>query len=204
MQTSIPSWLEPINGEPNTTELRSQQEPAKPALSLVRPTYAKSTTELALIEITYEDFFESAIDRLALGHPLKDIIEDDPRQISIVDYLKWVRKDKTRKERVKEAEQIAAEILVMQTIGIAEGANSMEDVQRSTLRVNNNWRVAQAYHPEKFGKSAGVVTPVAGAGGIVINIGQVESPYAKDITPDQPVEPDTPTIEISDVEVKDE
>jgi hypothetical protein len=196
MQTSIPSWLEPSNGEPNTTD---QPATHKPSLALVRPTYAKSTAELALIEITYEDFFESAIDRLALGHPLKDIIEDDPRQISIVDYLKWVRKDKTRKERVKEAEQIAAEILVMQTIGIAEGANSMEDVQRSTLRVGNNWRIAQAYHPEKFGKTAGVVTPTHGAGGIVINIGQVESPYAKDITPDNDP-PSTPTVEISDVE----
>jgi hypothetical protein len=150
------------------------------------------------MELTYENFFEGAIDRIALGHPLKDIIEDDPRQISIVDYLKWVRKDKERKARLKEAEQIAAEILVMQTVGIAEGINSMEDVQRSTLRVNNNWRIAQAYNPEKFGKTAGTQTAPTGGGGITINIGQVESPYEKVEEVEQ-----THTIDISDVEVRE-
>ena len=189
MDTTIPSWL----------VLTDQQQQIAPPVTATSPApYPATRTDLALMELTYENFFESALDRIALGHPIKDIIDDDPRQIPLVEYMRWVRKDKTRKERLKEAEQIAAELLVMQTVGIAEGINSMEDVQRSTLRVNNNWRIAQAYYPEKFSKTANSLPAGGGgAGGIVINIGTVESPYTVNEAPS------TPVVEISDVEVKE-
>lgn len=173
MDSSIPSWLDPI---PITSP--SPQHSTYPATPLAK--YPRTSEELTLMELTFDNFFEGSIDRIALGHPLRDIIADDPRDISIVEYLRWVRKDKTRKERLKEAEEIAAEVLIMQTIGIAEGADSMEDTNRSTLRVNNNWKIAAAYSPKRFGKEASMATGNSGGGGIVINIGQVESPYVVD------------------------
>jgi hypothetical protein len=153
------------------------------------------------MELTFDNFFEGSIDRIALGHPLKDIIADDPRDIPIVEYLRWVRKDKTRKDRLKEAEEIAAEVLVMQTISIAAGDDSMEDTNRSTLRVNNNWKIAAAYSPKRFGKEASMATGASGGGGITINIGQVESPYVVD-TGGGDVSPVRMESVVTDVEVK--
>lgn len=186
---TLPTWLE----ETPITK--------KPISSMVTTRYAKTREELTLMELTYENFFETAIDRLALGHQLTEIIADDPRDISLVDYMKWVRQDKTRKNRVKEAQEIAAEILVMQTPSIAEGKdNPMEDIQRSTLRVNNNWRIAGALYPEKYGKTAGM-TPVNNGtgGGITINIGTVDSPYATQVVESVPDQPTT-HLAIEDVE----
>ena len=178
METSVPSWLDyQVTSTQPTSPTLAPADPPRPSLSLVK--YPRTAEELTLMEITHENFMIAALDRIALGHPLKDIIEDDPRGISMVEFIRWVRKDKDRREQWREAEEIAAEVLIMQTLGIAEGAGSMEDVNRSSLRVQNNWRVAAAYSPKRFGKDTGVVSN-AGVGGITINIGQVESPYVVD------------------------
>ena len=193
MDSSIPSWLE-------ITQTTSTHNPSPTPSPTPLAKYPCTSEELTLMELTFDNFFEGSIDRIALGHPLKDIIADDPRDISIVEYLRWVRKDKTRKERLKEAEEIAAEVLIMQTIGIAEGVDSMEDTNRSTLRVNNNWKIAAAYSPKRFGKEASMATGNSGGGGIVINIGQVESPYVVDHR--DTVGSDTVDA-VTDVEVKE-
>ena len=192
METSVPSWLDyqitQTTSTQPTSPTQAPADPSRPSLSLVK--YPRTAEELTLMEITHENFMIAALDRIALGHPLKDIIEDDPRGISMVEFIRWVRKDKDRREQWREAEEIAAEVLIMQTLGIAEGAGSMEDVNRSSLRVQNNWRVAAAYSPKRFGKDTAAVS-TAGVGGITINIGQVESPYVVD---------DKPLVEITDVE----
>lgn len=175
METSVPSWLDYQITQ--TTSPTQAPAPPLPGPTLVK--YPRTAEELTLMEITHENFMIAALDRIALGHPLKDIIEDDPRGISMVEFIRWVRKDKDRLAQWREAEEIAAEVLIMQTLGIAEGAGSMEDVNRSSLRVQNNWRVAAAYSPKRFGKDTAAVSN-AGVGGITINIGQVESPYVVD------------------------
>ena len=180
METSVPIWLDyQVTSTQPTSPTQAPADPSRPSLTLVK--YPRTAEELTLMEITHENFMIAALDRIALGHPLKDIIEDDPRGISMIEFIRWVRKDKDRLAQWREAEEIAAEVLIMQTLGIAEGAGSMEDVNRSSLRVQNNWRVAAAYSPKRFGKDTGVVSN-AGVGGITINIGQVESPYAAPIT----------------------
>ena len=187
METSVPSWLD--------YQTTSPTQPTSPPLTstgtaLVK--YPRTAEEITLMEITHENFMIAALDRIALGHPLKDIIEDDPRGISMVEFIRWVRKDKERLAQWREAEEIAAEVLIMQTLGIAEGKDSMEDTNRSTLRVQNNWRVAAAYSPKRFGKDTAAVGN-NGVGGITINIGTVESPYVVD---------NKPLVEITDVETK--
>ena len=185
METSVPSWLETIQV---TSPTQAPVPPLPPpGTTLVK--YPRTAEELTLMEITHENFMIAALDRIALGHPLKDIIEDDPRGISMVEFIRWVRKDKERLAQWREAEEIAAEVLIMQTLGIAEGKDSMEDTNRSTLRVQNNWRVAAAYSPKRFGKDTAAVGN-AGGGGVTINIGMVESPYTVD---------NKPTVALGDV-----
>ena len=182
METSVPSWLDYQTTSPTPADL------PRPSLTLVK--YPRTAEELTLMEITHENFMIAALDRIALGHPLKDIIEDDPRGISMVEFIRWVRKDKERLAQWREAEEIAAEVLIMQTLGIAEGKDSMEDTNRSTLRVQNNWRVAAAYSPKRFGKDTAAVVGNNGVGGVTINIGMVESPYTVD---------NKPTVALGDV-----
>ena len=129
METSVPSWL-----DYQTTSPPPAPVPPLPPPSATLVKYPRTAEELTLMEITHENFMIAALDRIALGHPLKDIIEDDPRGISMVEFIRWVRKDKERLAQWREAEEIAAEVLIMQTLGIAEGKDSMEDTNRSTLR----------------------------------------------------------------------
>ena len=188
---TLPNWLEP---ESNTSATTSPK--------LVE--YPRTQGELTYKELTFENFFLASLDRVALGHPLTDIISDDPRDISPVEFMRWVRKDKDRKEQWKESLEIGAEFLVMQTIGIAAGTESpMEDTMRSQMRVNNNWKIAAANSPKRFGKEAGLPTAASGGVGITINIGQVESPYGVvDIVPDS--DGSTQSVDgVTDVEVKE-
>lgn len=179
METHVPNWL-----SPTTTE----QSPL-----LVK--YPRTGQELALRELVYENFFERALDRIALGHPLADIAEDDPRDIDPAQFVKWMRQDKTRKQRFHEAQEIAAEFLISAGLKAAAGNDSMNDVARDSLIVSANFKAAAMYAPKRFGKEAGVVSN-GGGGPVVINIGTVESPYTIN------TEQSTPTIDISDVEMK--
>lgn len=88
----------------------------------------------------------------------------------------------------REAEEIAAEVLIMQTLGIAEGRTRWR-TPTDRCGVQNNWRVAAAYSPKRFGKDT-VAVGNAGGGGVTINIGMVESPYTVD---------NKPTVALGDV-----
>jgi hypothetical protein len=191
---TLPNWLEPA----------PQQATTDTPTSLVK--YPRTQGELTYQELTFENFFLAALDRIALGHPLLDIVSDDPRDIPPVEFMRWMRKDKSRKEQWREAEEIAAEILIMQTVGIAAGTDSpMEDTNRSQLRVGNNWKIAAAYSPKRFGKEVGLSTSGMGSGGIVINIGTVESPYANsiDVVPADNDHAGLMSDTVTDVEIKE-
>lgn len=183
METLVPSWLAPAHTEqsPNPTQ------------------YPRTGKEIVLRELVYENFFERALDRIALGHPLTDIADDDPRSIDPAQFLKWVRADKQRKSRFHEAQELSAEFLISAGLKAAAGHDSMNDVARDSLIVNANFKAAAMYSPKRFGKEAGMVAGGGTGGPIVINIGQVQSPYEKPLDA-QTV--DIPTGDISDVVVK--
>lgn len=189
METSLPNWLAtPITSSPQTNHTS--------ATALVK--YPRTLEELTLQELTFENFFEAALDRIALGHPLADIAQDDPRGIDPVQMLKWIKKDKERKARFYEAQELSAEFLVSAAVRTASGNDSMNDVIRDKLIVDTSLKVASMYAPKRFGKETGL--PTAGGGGITINIGTVDSPYTSQLVED--VTPDQPQVLITDVEDK--
>lgn len=180
MTTELPSWLE---------------------LTQTTSTTSPSTSIGPYKELQFENLFEGALDRLSMGHQLTDICDDDPRGLSPVEFLKWIKKDKERHNRFKESQELAAEFLIYGAIKAANGGDSMNDVNRDKLIVDTSLRIAAAWSPRKYGKDQGLPTGNAGGGGITINIGEVVSPYTKQ--PVQMVETvSTPVVEISDVEVK--
>jgi len=140
----------------------------------------RSGKELTYEELQFENFFESAVDRLALGHPLKDIVNDDPRSISYSRLTTWIHKDPARQQRYYEARSIGAEVVADEMLAISDGTdNPMEDVNRSKLRLDTRRWLLGVWNRKRFG-GEGQVHTGGGNQPIVINIGQVESPYVVD------------------------
>ena len=169
MSNDIPSWLDtsPITSEP------------KQPHSITAPVYPATRTDLALLDLQFENFFEHALDRIALGHDLIDIADDDPRGISPTQFLRWVKKDKERKARYYEAQEDAAEFLIPEALRAARGTDSINDANRDKLHAETCLKVAAMWSPKRFGKESGVITGGGFGGGITINLGTVESPYKK-------------------------
>ena len=169
MSTELPSWLDPV---PTTSA-----EPA-PAPQPVTTTHTSGITPYR--ELQFENLFETALDRLSLGHQLIDICDDDPRQLPAAEFMRWIKKDKERYARYKESQEIAAEFLVYSALKAANGNDSMNDVNRDKLIAETSLKIAGAWSPKRYGKEQGLPNTAGGGGGITINIGQVESPYVVD------------------------
>ena len=185
METPTPDWLTPT--------VVDEQSPIIDYRSTIR--------DIALNDTIYESLFERTLERMSLGHPIKDVVDDDPREIDLARFTRWMMKDKERKTRMHEAQEIGAEILMGQVIPIADGTdNPMEDVKRSELRVGARFKIAASWSPKRYGKDSGMITS-GGGGPITINIGQVESPYATRVAPPEVILTtiDVPTVEITDI-----
>lgn len=194
MTTELPSWLELTQ-----TTSASPESPTVTTATPPAPAEKPSGKELTYEELQFENFLEGAMERLVQGHPLKDIVNDDPRNLSYGKLLYWIHKDPKRQQRYYEARTIGAEAVADEMIGISDGTdNPLEDVTRSKQRLDTRWRLLGVWNRKRFGGD----TTVGGGGGnqpITINIGEVVSPYAK-----QAVEMvETPVVEINDVEVKE-
>jgi hypothetical protein len=170
---TLPNWLEPAQSTPV-----SQDTPTT--------TYHHTAGGISPYrELQFENLFESALDRLALGHQLIDICDDDPRQLSPAEFMRWIKKDKERYNQFKESQELAAEFLVYAALKAANGNDAMNDVGRDKLIAETSLKIAGAWSPKRYGREVGLPT-TGGTGAITINIGQVESPYGNhiDIVPD--------------------
>ena len=96
------------------------------------------------------------LEHVAMGENLTDILKDVPGvpEYSESNYgkiLRWIMKDENRKNEYYEAQEIGTEMLAEKGMVIANGEDSLEDVQRSTLRVNYiKWLIA-ARNRNRFG-----------------------------------------------------
>ena len=164
--TTLPSWIGTVaDANPDT--------PLAPRAS-----------HLALMEQIYLSIWEQTLDRVSLGHKLKDILSDDPRDIDLAAFNRWIAKDKSRSKAFNEAKRMGTHMVLEEMIDIADGKDSIEDVARSTLRVNTRRIYLKAYNKDTFGDNPAFAD--ASSPTISINIGAVESPYAKptiDVTP---------------------
>ena len=187
MNTSLPSWLD-------STPITSS-EPQSPTT-----TQSSGTDLMTYREMQFTHLFPAALDRLSLGHQLIDICDDDPRGISPAEFMRWIKKDKTRYEQYKESQEIAAEFLVYSALKAAGGNDSMNDVNRDKLIAETSLKIAGAWSPKRYGKEVGL--PLTGGNQpITINIGQVESPYAVvDVVNDRDA---NSSQLVTDVEVKE-
>jgi len=105
-----------------------------------------------LNEITYGAMFEHVLLKIAEGIPLKAILRDDYRQPEYEHFLRWVHKDENKKSRYFEAQEIGAEIIASELLEIADADDSLEDVARSTLRINTRKWLLGVWNRKRFGE----------------------------------------------------
>jgi hypothetical protein len=116
------------------------------------PEYPRTKQDRQLVETTYSNFFEHALDTIASGRTLSSIIEDDHRCIQYARFLRWVKKNPQRLARYHEAQEIAAEILVGDIIRIADETNE-ENVQSRNTQIKSRQWVAGSFNPKKYGQN---------------------------------------------------
>lgn len=105
-----------------------------------------------LSEVTYNAMFEHVIVKIAEGIPLKAILREDYRQPEYEHFLRWVHKDEQRKSRYFEAQEVGAEIIASELLEIADADDSLEDVARSTLRINTRKWLLGVWNRKRFGE----------------------------------------------------
>lgn len=105
-----------------------------------------------LEQTTYGNLFEHALVEIEQGQPLSAIIEKDNRDINYGAFMRWIHKDPIRRARYYESQEIGAEFVAGDMLKIADAENSLEDVQRSTLRINTRKYLLGVWNRRRFGE----------------------------------------------------
>lgn len=134
-ETPLPNWL-------------SCPDPKPP-----RPTRAAKE----LLHIEYEQIFERVIEDIYRGRSLQSLIQDDHRVVSYEDFLRWVKRDPTRHERFKEAQEMRTEFLAGEILEIADGVESVDPsapdtVNRDKLRIETRKWLMGAHNRKRYGE----------------------------------------------------
>ena len=103
---------------------------------------------------TYESALDGILNRMVENHTsFSDAVRDDPRGLEPAHVLQWIMRDEGRKMRYYEAQGTTAELVFDDILRIADAADSFEDVQRSTLKVNTRkWWLA-VVNRKRFGET---------------------------------------------------
>ena len=102
-------------------------------------------------EQTFAAVFDDILEHIASGQPLTAFVEMRPMPFDYQRCLSWIMRDETRKNRYYEAQEIGAEIVSHQILGIADASDSLEDVARSTLRINSRKWLMGVWSRKRFG-----------------------------------------------------
>jgi len=113
--------------------------------------YKPTKAALAFELYQFDRLFPSILEQLMAGLLLTTIFATDHRGYDRGRFLAWVNRSIDRKTAYRQAKSIGVEVLVDETIGIADAVSSLEDVQRSALRIKTRQWYAAKTDPKKFG-----------------------------------------------------
>lgn len=119
------------------------------------PKVSKDAKALRYVE--YEQIFERVIEDVYRGRSLQSLIEDDHRLVSYEDFLRWIKRDPTRNERFKEAQEMRTEFLAGEILEIADGVeavdpSSNDTVNRDKLRIETRKWLMSAHNKKRYGE----------------------------------------------------
>lgn len=130
---AVPTWLEP--------------QPPSPTLSGRELARLKRENQRAL----YPALFERALEGIMQGKPLSQAVEEYPLAVDYSDMLAWIHRDEERRTRYYDAQAVGAEVVADEMIAISDASDSIEDVQRSTLRINTRKWLLGVWNRKRFG-----------------------------------------------------
>jgi hypothetical protein len=129
---TVPDWLVPTPDVPVESRLTTKE---------VR-------------EITnqfYETLFEHAMEKLAAGTTLPDIIREYHTPTDVAKFRSWINRDPQRRARYEQAQELFADALVDDMLRIADDVESLEDVQRTSLRLQHRKWIASCLNRRRYG-----------------------------------------------------
>lgn len=106
----------------------------------------------AIDEMRFERILDRVLERISIGNPLTEALNDEVYEIDYATYLRWLMKDEDRKRRYYEAQEMGAEVVSHQMLKIADADDSLEDVARSTLRINTRKWLLGVWNRKRFGE----------------------------------------------------
>ena len=130
----------------HSIELPSWMIPSPPA-----DTQALAVSKKEIEEKRYEIMFDRLLMKLEQGINLKEILRDDQREIDYEKLRRWIHKDPMRKARYYEAQELGTEIIAAELLDIADGVDTMEDVQRSKLRIEARQFLIKTWNRKRYG-----------------------------------------------------
>lgn len=182
---SVPNWLLGDSTPDATTDTLPLAPLPQVEQQVELSNAAKERIIAEQLKLTYEIFFENSLELIAGGRNMADLIDESPHGISPGRFRTWLHKDKDRVARLREAQAIGAEAIEDEIMRIIDATDSLEDVQRSKLKLEGRKFLLQTYSKDRYSSEK---APPSMSGGITINIGAVDSPYEGGITIDnQPV-----------------
>ena len=118
------------------------------------------------------------------GRPLNNVVNEimarEP-QVELNSFRSWINKNTKRKERYLNARELGAEVIEEELIRIADAAdNTLEDVQRSKLRIDTRKWLLETWNRKRYGSKADNTNSSGGAVNIFIE--GVVSPYTGGVT----------------------
>jgi hypothetical protein len=134
------------------------ESPLPSWLSVPDPAPPKTSKEAkALLHVEYEQIFERVIEDVYRGRSLQSLIQDDHRVVSYEDFLRWVKREPTRHERFKEAQEMRTEFLAGEILEIADGVEAVDPtsndtVNRDKLRIDTRKWLMGAHNKKRYGE----------------------------------------------------
>jgi hypothetical protein len=114
------------------------------------PKQAK-TALMELNHVIYEIAFPHAMSQVAAGVTLRDIVTEYHTEIDLNNFRNWIHRDPERKALYYEAKAIGADAIEDEILTIADAKDSLEDVQRSALKINSRKWVLGVRDRKRYG-----------------------------------------------------
>ena len=155
----LPTWLSPPERDNCDNNRPMSLTPLEPSLALTAlPEFPRTKEERELVIATYERIFFLSLNAVRGGSSLRFLAKHDHRRINVGRFMQWVKSDPQRKAMLEDAQAVAAELMMAETIDIADGnldevveGSMPTDITRDKLRIEARTKLAGFYDPKKFG-----------------------------------------------------
>lgn len=129
----LPDWL-------------SAQPPAIP-----HGVAALTREQRELMHMDFGNIFSYFLECLVEGENIWKIFEDDPRGYTFSQFMRWVFADPERENAYNKAAEMSAELLQHELIPIADGIDTIEEIDRAKLRIATRKDVMAYRNKKKYG-----------------------------------------------------